>query len=305
MASPRYVNPTISATLYEFTNREQDLIRQAFNSKNYTYIYKLPTQFSPSRVSESIKSVTEDKVKSRFSSVPKKLSSPEWMPDAYENLKKKKFQDLTDSVKKQREISPTDFKRAGNCKKLKYESLDGQLFNYKEDSFNAAEQQAHRIKWLTNSHCIQKEFKSPVKSSFSVAKNRIKEIISLIQGKITKDWKGIEFTIEYSSCELIEIKFFIDSVENKKALHSYMNNLQEKDNDVQEFSLKKILSSWGIISDCFVLYCLSPPWVRMRNSDALTTLFPHSSSISTSRTGKNHPGSVKSTLFNLSDSLNY
>ncbi|OMJ73790.1 hypothetical protein SteCoe_27467 [Stentor coeruleus] len=250
MASPRYVNPTISTTLYEFTNREQDLIRQAFNSKNYTYIYKLPTKFSPSRVSESIKSVTEDRVKTRFSSVPKKLSSPEWMPDAYENLKKKCFQDLTDSIKKQREISPTDFKRAGNCKKLKYESIDGQIFNYKEDSFSAAEQQANRIKWLTNSHCIQKEFKSPVKSSFSIAKNRIKEIISLIQGKITKDWKGIQ---SYMNTYQEKDNIFQDSVENKKALHSYMNNLQEKDNDVQEFSLKKVLSSWGLISDCFII----------------------------------------------------
>ncbi|OMJ66248.1 hypothetical protein SteCoe_36970 [Stentor coeruleus] len=305
MVSPRYENPTISTTLYEFTNREQDLIRQAFNSKNYTYMYKLPAQFSPSRVSESIKSVTEDKVKTRFSSVPKKLSSQKWVPDAYENLKKKKFQDFTDSVKKQREISPTDFKKAGNCKKLKYEHLNGQIFTYKEDSFSAAEQQANRIKWIKKSNYIQKEFKSPVKSSFSIAKNRIKEIISLIHNKITKDWKGIEFTIEYSSCDLIEIKFFIDSIENKKALHSYMNNLQEKDNDIQEFSLKKILSSWGIVSDCFVIYFLSPPWVRMRNSDVLSALFPHFSSISTSRTGKNHPGTIKSTLFNLSDSFNY
>ena len=300
MQSPKYLNPTISTTLHEFTNHEQDLIRQAFNPVNYTYMSKLPHKISPSQVSRSIKNTTLERLNYRHSSVPKKPTAEfPWLPDSYDLTKLARNKDMQESLEKQRKISPGIFKNPGNQKKLKYEELCGDKFMYSLDNFNAVSEQASRIKWIQSSQCVSKEFKSPQKNDYKVGKNRIREVIRIIDRNIEKNWKGLQFFIEVSAQELIEVRFAMSSVENRKALHSYMNVLQETDMYIQEFLLKKVMDKWGVVAEGWLCYSLAPPWVHMRTSNPSIGLFPHSFSISTSRTGKNVPGSLKSDLFGL------
>jgi hypothetical protein len=288
-----YAKPTTSTQLYEFTNREQDLIRQAFNSKNFTFISKLPTSISPTRVSENYKLASIDNVSRRFSSVPKKTSDFQWIPDAYDLSKKKRNQDVSVAKEKQQRISPSNFKNPGNGKRLKYEDLDGKFFTYHEDGFTNAEQQSNRIKWLKQLKFVNKEFKSPVKNDYYISRIKSKEILSSLIATISADWPECKFSANFSDFGLIEVKFQADDNLNKKSLHSYMNMLHNR----QEFLLRKDLSQWGVEYFSVICYSFLPPWVHVR-SEVYSSLFPHTSSVSSSRTGKNVPGSQRSTLFN-------
>lgn len=288
-----YAKPTTSTQLHEFTNREQDLIRQAFNSKNFTFISKLPASISPSRVSETYKKTSIDNVSRRFSSVPRQAYEFKWIPDSYDLFKKKKFEELNESKTRQGHISPTGFKNPGTGKKLKYEDIDGKFFSYTEDCFNSVEQQTARVKWLNQSKYIQKEFKSPVKNDYYVSRIRNKEIVSSLVSTIQTDWPRCKFEVSCIDSGLIEIRFELDSSINKKSIHSYMNMLHNR----QEFMLRKDLSCWGAEIINTINYSFIPPWVHVRN-EVHSSLFPHKSSISSSRTGKNAPGSERSTLFN-------
>lgn len=287
-----YTKPTKSTNLYEFTNREQDLIRQAFNSKNFTYISKLPASISPSRVSESYKQTSIANTSLRHNSVPRKSYEFQWMPDEYDLAKMHQRVENEKSRNKQGVISPKNFKNPGNAKKLKYQDLDGNNFSYSEDFFENVSQQATRIRWLKESRFINKEFKSPVKSDYYVSRGKAKEILNCVKSIIEKDWPEIKVSVVYGVSGLVEVKF--SGEVNKAALHSYMNVFHIK----QEFMLKKDMSQWGAEMGDSIYYTLCPPWIHTRTSDVYSSLFPHSSSISTSRTGKNMPGSEKSTLFN-------
>lgn len=56
---PHYTKATLSASLYEYTNREQDLIRQAFETGNYTYLAKFPHKLKPLSVTNNIKKLSQ------------------------------------------------------------------------------------------------------------------------------------------------------------------------------------------------------------------------------------------------------
>lgn len=299
MQNPKYTKGTISTNLYEFTNREQDLIKQAFSPVNYTYMSKLPHKISPSKVSESIKNTTLDRINKRYMSVPKANNEFPWFPDSYDLSKLQRNKETQDSLKKQMRISPQQFKPPGIHKKLKYEELAGDTFKYFEDSFNSVSDQTNRVKWIRSTQYISKEFKSPQKNDYKVGRNRIREVIKLISKNIRNDWENLLFSVDFTVQELIEIKFSMSALDNRKALHRYMNMMQENDMYVQEFSLKKVMEKWGVLIDGFLFYALSPPWVHMRTSNPSIRLFPHGSSISMSRTGKNMPGSESSLLYGL------
>lgn len=287
-----YTKPTKSTVLHEFTNREQDIIRQAFNSKNFTYISKLPSSISPSRVSEVYKKTSIDNSTPRFSSVPRKAYEFEWIPDEYDLARKSLLQETEKSKNKQGVISPREFKNPGNAKKLKYEDLDGKKFTYDEDFFDNPGFQATRVKWLKESKFVNKEFKSPVKNNFYVSRGKAKEILDRVKDVLEKDWPELKVRVFYAINGVIEVKFSGEL--NRAALHSYMNVFHSK----QEFMLKKDMNQWGVEMGDSVYYFLCPPWIHTRTSDVFSTLFPHSSQISSSRTYKNVPGSEKSTLFN-------
>ena len=138
---------------------------------------------------------------------------------------------------------------------------------------------------------MNKEFKSPVKNNFYVSRGKAKEILISVNDLLEKDWPELRVAVYYALSGVIEVSFSGEA--NKAALHSYMNVFQSK----QEFMLKKDTTQWGAQIGDSVYYTLCPPWVHTRTSDVFSSLFPHSSQISSSRTYKNVPGSEKSTLF--------
>ena len=84
-------------------------------------------------------------------------------------------------------ISKQRFKNPGVNKKLKYEELGGDKLKYVEDNFNMPDEQATRLKWISSSFFINKEFKSPHKNDYKFAKNRVREIIKMLHDIIEKD----------------------------------------------------------------------------------------------------------------------
>ena len=299
MHSPIYTNSTISHNLYEFTNREKDLIRQAFNSTNFTYFYKLPNQISPTQVSKSLKTTTLDKLSKRYNSVPKQKNNFSWLPDDYEAVRIQKNADSADSKQKQSKISSKMFKLPGIHKKLKSEDLAGHKIGFNEDSFNSVDEQVTRIKWIEKTKDWSSDFKSAGKNLYNVTRNRIREIIKKLKNKIETDWKRVDFTVMLGSQEAIEVMFLVESVENRTALHHYMNVLQAADKDLQEFGLKKLMNRWGKETNGKVFYCLIPPWVHTNPANIFSSLFPHSSIISFSKTRKNIPGSERQSILSL------
>lgn len=49
-----YEVPSLSSMLYEFTNREQDLVNQAFRTGNYISMRDLPENIAPNNVLQQL-----------------------------------------------------------------------------------------------------------------------------------------------------------------------------------------------------------------------------------------------------------
>ena len=103
--------------LYEFTNREQDMIVNAFRTGNYMSLRTLPDHIAPNNVSQNMQSKTKEAM--TLSSVisqnkregMQKLTGGggyfgtfEWMKDEYNNVKEAHQFDLIYSRMKQTEI---------------------------------------------------------------------------------------------------------------------------------------------------------------------------------------------------------
>ncbi|CAG9325745.1 unnamed protein product [Blepharisma stoltei] len=282
MAAPNYYKPTLSANNYEYTNREQDLIKQAFEAGNYTYLSKFPHRLKPLSLTNNLKklsrSVLETPRKPRSLSLSK--NHFEWMPDSYNNWKEALSKERQKNKEKRELISQNEFRWPGISKKSKaHEGFsDGKrAYITIDDPFDSFDSQAYRMKWIKECQMPSETFRPPLKPETNLSKMQIRDMISFIKNKIVVDWEDCMFVIGINSDDMIEIRFEEETIENPKGLHNYMNLLIENDEEIHYYKLRKIVQKWGFKTDGFITYVMSPPWVHSRVSDTFYSLHPEQS----------------------------
>lgn len=146
-----------------------------------------------------------------------------------------------DSAAKRRAISTKEFISSGTPNKLKErDSSSERSYVSINNSFNSANDQAARLKWIRDVKIKNGSFRLGKSIDASKNKNNSYEIITLIRKKIASDWQSTDFDIGVNKAGLFEIRFFMNTVESNESMHYYMNILINKSLDIGRFCLKKV-----------------------------------------------------------------
>jgi hypothetical protein len=280
---PHYSKPLTQ--LHEYTNREQDIIRQAFQTGNFTYLANLPTRIAPSAVSNVIDKKCEETVRTAQRAKPQTCNlwgcsglvhEFEWMPDDYNRFAEQKHKDRVDSEARRKEISSTDFIPVTSARKEKYEEgFTATIGGYAslETPYNDDVVQMPPFNWLREGSS-SKVFKPAIHEK-AVAENHhghLPEIVEHLTKRLREDWEEVNVAVSVNPEELIEVRFEEATVDNSKGLHTYMNVMINKDPFISEWQLRRVAQNWAFIEDGFIYYQLAPPWKALKSSDAFFTI---------------------------------
>mmetsp|Transcript_9463 Transcript_9463/g.18245 ORF Transcript_9463/g.18245 Transcript_9463/m.18245 type:complete len:327 (-) Transcript_9463:2132-3112(-) len=280
---PHYAQPL--PQLHEYTNREQDIIRQAFQAGNFSYLANLPATILPSAVSNVVEKKCEENVTKPLRAKPQTchlwgcpglIHEFEWMPDDYNRFAEQKSRDRIESETKRMMVSQTDFIPSSSAKKEKYEDGFSKTTvqfasindNYKDDMV-----QMPPHNWLREGGSSN-VFK-PALHEKGIAESHhghLPEIASHLTERLRNDWEEVSVQVTVNPEELIEVRFEESTVDNPKGLHTYMNVMTNKDPIISEWQLRRVAQNWGFSEDGFIYYQLAPHWKALKSSDAFYTI---------------------------------
>ena len=261
---PRYAQPTKSTSLYSYTNRDQDLIKQGFRAGNFTFLARFPSRITPFGITEALKASSRKSIisKPRTQSVRKVSPGYEWMPDSY-HLKQDYLKRLReDSVKKRRSISRRDFVPSGTPSRMQEREASRRSYVSINCSFSSAPDQASRLKWIRDTQIKHGSFRAGRSLDSNQNRSNLQTIITVIRQKISKDWESTDFDIGVNHSECIEVRFHASTIENAEALHYYMGILINKTQEIGKFGLKKMQNKWGVKTGTYLVYIIAPAWVK-------------------------------------------
>ena len=261
---PRYARPTKSNSLYSYTNRDQDLIKQGFRAGNFTFLAKFPTKIKPFGITAALRESSKRVLSQtpRTMSIRKASPSYEWIPDSY-NLKQEYMKKARiNSLEKRRTISKRDFVCSGTPNKLRERELSQRSYISINNSFDSANQHASRLRWIKDIQIKHGDFRMGKSLDNNREKSNSQEIITNIKRKIANDWESADFDIGINNSGCIEIRFFLHSLETSESMHYYMSILINKNQDIGKFGLKKLQTRWGVKQGKYLIFALSPAWIK-------------------------------------------
>lgn len=280
MSTPRYLCSTISTTLREYSNKDQDLIKQGFNPSNYTYLSKFPTAIKPNSLSKSIRLTSKQIIEN-----PKRLSPKikpqrfEWMPDNFGALNEKASEERRIRILKQSEISKQAFKTGVNRRTKNQEGFSScpPAYISINDPFQGYSDHINRLKWAEECHKLEGDFKNAYRSN--PRKQRIVQLLKHIKDKIAQDWASASFDLGLNDEDCVEIRFAEQTVAEKDGLIAYMNVLAKTDTEITDFNLARIVESWGVQQAGKLVFILRPPWGKesLRKKSRSPSYASHSS----------------------------
>lgn len=271
---PRYARPTKSTSLYSYTNRDQDLIKQGFGAGNFTFLAKFPPRITPFGISAALKANSKRVItsKPRTQSVRKMPLGYGWIPDSY-NLKSEHLRRLRlDSVNKRRAISTKDFISSGTPSRLKERNSSQKSSTNGNNSFSSVTDQVSRLKWIRDTQIKHGDFRMGKSLDSNQTRSNVQNIISVVKKKIASDWESTDFDIGVNSKDCIEVRFHMRTLESTESMHYYMNILVNKTQEIGKFGLKKVQNQWGSKQDRFLVFVIAPAWVRLPIRQAFNSL---------------------------------
>jgi hypothetical protein len=276
--------PNLSSMLYEFTNKEKDLVERCWRIGNYNSLRDLPTNIAPSNV---LKSYQEKQDIAHLPNRPKKLtalsdggyfSKFEWQPESYD--------DYIDKEKKEREHSSKIIEKLHGKNKflagrsnapLKHEGQFGPAdehvypFFIESDPYEATIEEVLKNKWMEEAKKLHGEFvtlsKEPLISKAN--RNALGDMVAYIKKTILADWQDINFVIGTNPEEMIEIKFDGKTIDTTQGLHAYMNTLLNNNQEILKFDLRRVIHYWGYKEAPYIYYVLAPSWVKLKINDIM------------------------------------
>ncbi len=206
--------------LYDYTNKEKDIVTLAFRTGNCTslqfhplvkYLRDLPNSLNPSRVTETVQSRINGNLssKTKESAVQRSVRVPgrdhlkefEWVPDPYYLAEESKRVEAKD--KKAKCVSSLPFAPPPAGKKgsfsvnhfsaEKYENLSGgtdtRLVHF-DDPYDAAKDKGMRDMWLERMKVLYGEFRpAPQERNLEkVGRSLLPDIVLQLRKCLTTDW---------------------------------------------------------------------------------------------------------------------
>lgn len=210
-----YEVPILSSMLYEYTNKELDIIKNAFRTGNYDSIRGLPNDLKPFSVQAQVsKRLQFEELHSTMVSQNKKIAKEvladhgglfqrfEWVKDPYELKREAEMNDR--KVAKEKEISTKAF-HAGKIKKnLKYEypflgqhEVSVYSFLAQNDPYELTRDEKLQNLWEEECRRIFGPFKpnGVQKSLAVVSKSQLRDIVEVLKKLLLSDWNDVNFVI--------------------------------------------------------------------------------------------------------------
>ena len=290
---PHHQVPNFAAILPDYTNMEQDYIRQAFSRTSFVSVRDLPSNFRPSATARamankmntnrrSVANVDAAAVNNRHSTAAREgvFSTFDYVPSRYSLADELRTKDRLESEAKMLDIGGRDFVPSGLPKRQKYEDIfenPEYRFPYMGDAFEAASDQQLRAKWIENAKVLHGPF-VPTSSKAALGKPTrimLPDLVRELHLAVAKDWNEVAFEVMTTEDDHVAIRFLLEDVTSPRGLAAYMNVLASTSHIVTKYQLTKVVEDWNSRpGDNYLYYMFRPPWVRARTTDIFFSLFP-------------------------------
>lgn len=303
--APHYALPNVAQVLPQYANEEADMIRQAFQPGNFRSITKLPNDLRFNSINEMKNNAIDNNLASSTANAPygsyktvgrtTYFSAFEYQGSDYgllEELRKETRGGTSELKEGQQDFLPSSAappelqNQATFLHTRTEEDIKTLLAKGGEDSLDQHEDILLRMKWLEESKILHGPFRpgGVTKSSSTVHKGNIPDIIQSIAKELASDWSDCDFDIYSDTEDLIVVEFALNTLENPKGLLAYMNMMSKNNPAISSHGLTKVVELWNHEpgdGNCY--YSFKPPWVRRRIVDPYYTLHPEAKDVRSSR----------------------
>eukprot|EP00397_Hematodinium_sp_SG-2012_P044195 GEMP01049304.1.p1 GENE.GEMP01049304.1~~GEMP01049304.1.p1 ORF type:complete len:394 (+),score=90.46 GEMP01049304.1:179-1360(+) len=317
---PHFSLSTVAQSAPGYSNAEQDIIRQAFHTGNYTWMKELlPVELAPdainilrrrrmeeNRVGTGRPPLTWSKMTGLWGGGF--YQEFEYMPDPYELKENAISQEKKAGLEKRVEMGHSqDWHVPSQQARLKYEPMlvtreELKDVRTKETDFylrpDSSEVEA------SASDSLMDNMEEPM-FSFRVGKGQglnddgkmsragmQPKIKQWLQEKMDTDWDDATVVVSFTDQDMVQIAFYMGSVDSERGVLAYMNILAKNDDLVNSLGLRKLSQLWGVTRTFpkkpddsiasegdsadmkWMFFLMCPKWVRMRTTDAYYTRHP-------------------------------
>jgi|TARA_B100000795_G_scaffold260079_1_gene235593 hypothetical protein len=260
---PHHQVPNFAAILPDYTNMEQDYIRQAFSRTSFVSVRDLPSTFKPSATARamankmntnrrSVANVDANAVNGRHSTAAREgvFSTFDYIPSRYSLADELRTKDRLEAEAKMLDIGGRDFVPSGLPKRQKYEDIfenPEYRFPYMGDAFEAASDQQLRSKWIENAKVLHGPF-VPTSSKARLEKPTrimLPDLVRELHVAVAKDWNDVAFEVMTTEDDHVAVRFLIEDVRSPRGLAAYMNVLAGTSHIVAKYQLSKVVEDWN------------------------------------------------------------
>lgn len=271
---PHYSLTTVSNSAADYSNQEQDVIRQAFHTGNYTWMKELlPVEIYPESVNFLRKKRMEHNRLVKTSRQPMtwtRMTSLwgggyyfefEFMPDPYDakNVLDKQFvKEQKDRVKQVGH--PQNWQLPSQVARLKHEPM----VITKDEIMDPRKKET--LPYLGVERSVDKEASSSKEPSVLIQQPSFRagrgaglnddgkfsrvgvqpQIVHKLQDKLNEDWDDVTVLISVTEQDMVQIAFEMKSVDSERGVMAYMNILSKDCELVNALGLRKVSQLWGV-----------------------------------------------------------
>lgn len=166
--------------LYDYTNKERDLIQRCFRTGNYNALRELPNHLGPNQILKYAREKQESNINFMKPDPPKvqKLAGGglfqeyEWMHDSYDRFLEERKRERINSLANQDKVSSRHFTLGMNQFKWKYEDCFAPYnhnhdvkkdyvlpFLSNDDPYEVTHDEVLKAKWLHENKILHGDFK--------------------------------------------------------------------------------------------------------------------------------------------------
>ncbi|KAM3147654.1 hypothetical protein pb186bvf_000461 [Paramecium bursaria] len=249
-----------SSAFYTDPQKEKKIIKEAFQSNNYTYLRDLPN-FKNKAILEKTKQKVFDVIDQprplvKLFGLNNYFQPFTYTPTNYNFPHMFLIQLEQESKQKREQISKKDFLPPSQQKKMKYENQfveDERIFEKCHDIFDVTRESEARQQIISQCKWIAGPF---VPAGKKHTKFDATEVIKNLEQIIQKDWPELKFVIFQRNQGPIVVQFVTESY--FKELLVYMNGLLD-DERLYDYQLTK--QEWAIKQDELFYFSLKPLWL--------------------------------------------
>lgn len=270
-STPHYAKPITSQRLPEYTNEEQDRVRNAFHPGSYQSISALPPYVNPDFVSRSRVSMLEGQAHNggghtmKCGRAPAFFMEYEYMSEPFGLADELRSQERAQKAAQVAEIAggETVFKAPGVLHKAKHEGN----YPYIPEPYDAYQDEQMRQKWIEEKKILAGPFIPGTGKGVLEKPSRamLTDIMTHLYRILSDDWEEAQPTVFTTEEDLIVVYFNLKAIKNPDGIKSYMNVFALRNDAVCSYDLRKVTEGWGThTEDNHLMFALRPPWVRTK-----------------------------------------